>query len=113
MDSTTASRMVLVSGGLMMTYVLIEAAKQHKASEDTFRSLWAVGALTVGLSIFADFVPKIAGPAALLVLVAMVARNTGALGGVLGGAAPRKTTVSKPAPLNTIPRRPETIRGGN
>jgi hypothetical protein len=85
MDSTTASRMVFVSGGLMATYVLIEARGKPQGS---YRQLWAVGALTVGLSVFADFMPKVAGPAALLILVAMVARNTGALGGVIGGAAP-------------------------
>lgn len=113
MDSTTASRMVLVSGGLMATYVLLEASKKHKPSEETFKSLWAVGALTVGLSVFADFMPRVAGPAALLVLAAMAARNTGALGSIIGGVAP-KAAPKKAAPTGGgIGPRPQTIRGGN
>lgn len=92
MNPATANRMVLVSTGAMIAFVLIER-HFNPAQVDTYKRLWAVGALGVGMSLAADFVPQIAGPFALLVLVAMVARNRGQIGRVLDnmkGAAPAK-----------------------
>lgn len=77
--------MVLVSGAGMAVYVLTVAAKEGRPQERTFKSLWAIGLVTLGLAIFADFVPDVAGPFALLVLIAMAVRNTGVLGSVVGG----------------------------
>lgn len=94
MTGEQASRVVFISGAGMATFVLINAKRQGHVGEQTFRSLWAVGALTVGLAIFADFVPEVAGPFALLVLIAMAARNTGSFGSVIGGGG----TQTKKAP---------------
>ncbi len=68
-------------------FTLVQAKRQGRPSEKTFKALWAIGLLTLGLAIFADFAPEVAGPFALLVLIAMAVRNTGALGSVIGGAA--------------------------
>ncbi len=93
MNTATANRMVLVSTGAMIAFVLIER-HFNPAQVDMYKRLWAVGALGVGMSLAADFVPQIAGPFALLVLVAMVARNKGQIGRVLdnmkGGSPPTK-----------------------
>jgi len=90
LTSEQAARVVLISGAGMATFVLIQGSKQHRATEETYKSLWAIGLLTLGLAIFADFVPGVAGPFALLVLIAMAVRNTGALGSVIGGAGARR-----------------------
>lgn len=94
MTSGQAERMVLVAGGIEAGFVLL----RHRHSPDegrAYKSLWAIGLLTLGLSIFADFVPEIAGPFALLVLVAMAARQRGDLGAVLGAAG---ATATGPSP---------------
>ncbi len=87
MTSAQASRVVLISGAGMATFTLVQAKRQGRPSEKTFKALWAIGLLTLGLAIFADFAPEVAGPFALLVLIAMAVRNTGVLGSVIGGAA--------------------------
>jgi hypothetical protein len=76
--------MVLVAGGLEAGFVLAQAKRTKRDRETVARSLYAIGLLTLALSIFADFVPEVAGPFALLVLVALAARSRGALGEVLG-----------------------------
>lgn len=82
-----------MSGAGMATFVLVNAARTGN-HERTYKSLWAIGLLTLGLSVFADFAPEVAGPFALLVLIAMAVRNTGVLGNVIGGGrtAPGRRT---------------------
>ena len=85
MTSAQASRVVLLSGAGMATYVLVLSSRGRYTRERTYRSLWAIGLLTLGLAVFADFLPELAGPFALLILIAMSIRNTGVLGTVLRG----------------------------
>lgn len=94
MTPEQASRVVFVSGTIMAVYVLLRGRKN---GADPFRSLWAVGALTLGLAVAADFAPQVAGPFALLVLVAMIARNRGAIGEVIGTAASSSPPAGVPA----------------
>ena len=96
MTAGGAHKAVLVAGGLMTSYVLLQGASDPAGR---YRQLWAVGALTLGLSVAADFVPEIAGPFALLVLLAAATReaNRGKLGGLIGRPASRQTT-TKTAP---------------
>lgn len=82
MTSSTASKIVLVSGGIMAIWVLITPNEQTA----TFKRLWGIGALTLALSIMADFVPEIAGPFALLVLVAGGTKNKGKIGKTISNA---------------------------
>jgi hypothetical protein len=93
----------------MATFVLIQAKKEGRAGEDTYKSLWAIGLMTLGLAVFADFVPGVAGPFALLVLLAMAVRNTGALGDVIGGAGTKrgKGTAKKSTAKTSAPHAPQ------
>lgn len=117
MTTEQASRVVLLCGAGMGTFVLIQASRTQRPTEATYKSLWAIGLVTLGLAVFADFVPQIAGPFALLVLIAMAARNSGALGSVIGGRQPaRRTSPQQVQPgtrSSTAAQRPSTVRGGN
>lgn len=86
MSSEQAARIVFIAGMLEAGYVLIRASRGGLGEGKTYRSLWAIGLLTLGLAVFADFIPQVAGPFAVLVLVAMVVRNRGELGNVIQGA---------------------------
>lgn len=100
MTSASAARMVLVCGGIEAIYVLVRGP--GLGEEKTYKSLWAIGLLTLGLSIFADFVPEVAGPFALLVLIAMAARSRGELGQVLG-ASRASSTSTRPRSVRREP----------
>lgn len=91
MSPQQAARIVFLAGAVEATYVLI---RHRQGAEGTFKSLWAVGVLTLGLAVFADFVPQVAGPFAILVLIAMAVRNSGELGGVIRGAGAGGGTVA-------------------
>ena len=94
MSEQGAKTVVLVAGGLM--FAAIGIRRQQIA--DPFRFAWAAGVLTLGLSLLADLAPEIAGPFAILVLLAVYWRNRGVLGSVL------------PTPANTatVPATPTT-----
>lgn len=95
MTSATASRVVLVTTGAMVAYALVDR-HFNPASFDLYKRLWGIGAFGLGLSIAADFVPAVAGPFAVLVAVALVARNPGKIGRLIqqasGQPATRPTT---------------------
>jgi hypothetical protein len=75
----TANTIVLLAGGLMFAAIAIKRA----TIPDPFRFAWAAGVITLGLSVLADISPEVAGPAAILVLLAVYTRNKGVLGSVL------------------------------
>lgn len=87
MTPDASKRLVFLAGAGMATYVLIAARGGRKDPERTYKSLWAIGVVTLGLSIVADFAPQVAGPFALLVFLAMAVRNSGQLGTVLQAGA--------------------------
>ena len=95
---------MLACGLVEAGYVLLRA--RHPLPQGrTWRSLWAIGLVTLGLAFFADFVPQVAGPFAVLVLIAMAVRSKGELGQVIGAAgASSGVPSSSPAPT------PHTIR---
>lgn len=84
MDSQQATNTVFITGGVMVVFTL---AEHHfsPADFDLYKQLWAVGALTLVLAITADFVPEVAGPLALLILVAMAIKKGKYLGLVSKG----------------------------
>lgn len=92
MNSPQAARVVLLTGAGLAMFTMIQARRTGRPSEETYKSLWAIGGLTIGLSAAADFAPDLAGPFAVLVLVAAAARNSGALGSVIGGVQPQPAT---------------------
>lgn len=79
MSPATAKTIVLVSGGLMFAMIGI----RRSSFPDPFRSAWAAGVITLGLAVLSDVAPEIAGPFAILVLMAVAWKNKGALGSVL------------------------------
>lgn len=94
MTSAQASRVVFVAGGIEAAFVLARAKRGGISEETTVRSLIAIGILTFGLSFFADLVPEIAGPFAILILVAMAARSRGQIAEVLGFNVPAQAAAS-------------------
>jgi hypothetical protein len=71
---------------LMVAFIGIEA-KRGTATGSTYKKIWAIGVLTLGLGAASDFAPDLVGPFAFLVLIAAYARNQGALGSVIGGTS--------------------------
>ncbi len=82
MSKTGANTIVLLAGGLMFAIVFLKPDK----FQDQFKAAWAAGVITVGLSVVADLAPEIAGPFAILLLMAVYWKNKGALGGVIGSS---------------------------
>lgn len=80
MSERTAKTVVLLAGALMFAAVAIK----RDTIPDPFRFAWAAGVITLGLSVLADISPEVAGPAALLVLIAVYWRNKGVIGSVPG-----------------------------
>lgn len=83
MTQGEASKLVFVGAGV--TAAVVVATTQNE--DDRFKALWAIGLLTIGLAAVADFAPQLAGPFAVLIAVAAVARHPGALGARLGFGA--------------------------
>lgn len=89
MSSQSAKTIVLLAGGLMFAAIGI----RRKQIADPFKFAWAAGVITLGLSVLADVAPEVAGPAALLVLMAVYWKNRAAIGTVLPTGAARTPTV--------------------
>ena len=77
MDSSTAAKTVLIVGGVMAAWVLLT---NDPIAGHTYKRLWGVAALTLVLSIAADFITQVAGPFAILCLVGGATRNKGKIG---------------------------------
>lgn len=65
---------------------------------DPFKFAWAAGVITLFLSVLADVAPEIAGPFAILVLMAVYWKNRGVIGSVL----PKATTAAAGAPPTAV-----------
>lgn len=89
MNAGSAKTTVLVAGGLMLTYIGIQSSR-GRVQGSVYKSVWAIGLLTLLMGVAADFVPEIVGPFAILVVLAAYAKHTGVLGGAISGgvAAP-------------------------
>ncbi len=92
MNPSGAKTIVFISGGTLVALALIKS--KSAADVSTYKAIWAAGLLTTGLSIFADFVPELVGPFAVLIIIAAVVASPGTLGNFIGGAAP--TTAGTP-----------------
>lgn len=111
MTSNEATKLVFVGAGVTAA-VVVASTKDEDAR---FKALWAIGLLTVGLAAVADFAPQLAGPFAVLIAVAAVARHPGSLGSRLGfgpaAAAPRPSGAAGRGGATTSP--PSQGRGGS
>jgi hypothetical protein len=77
----TAKTIVLVTAGFMFAAIGIK----RSTIPDPFKFAWAAGVITLALSLLADIAPEVAGPFAILVLIAVYWKNKGVLGSVLPG----------------------------
>jgi len=112
MSSRTASTLVLLTGGILTAYALLDARSGSVTGEQTYKRIYSSFLATVALGVAADFAPAIVGPFCVLVLLAAWARHKGALGGIISGtvasasgltgptgtATAAKTTTSNTAP---------------
>jgi Na+/proline symporter len=92
-SANTAKAVVLVVGVFMFAAIGI----RKDQISDPFRFAWAAGVILLGLSLLADISPQVAGPLAILVLMAVYWRNRGALGS-LPGLAQGSTSKSSKQP---------------
>lgn len=93
MSPQTAKTIVFVAGGLMFAMIGIKRSE----IPDPFRYAWAAGVITLGLALLADISPEVAGPFAILTLLAVYWKNQGVLGSVLPTTANTKTQPVTPA----------------
>lgn len=103
MDAPQARQIVLISmlgtGGIVV-YDLI--SHQALTGDEKFRAVWSIALLFLLLAILADAVPELAGPAALLVLLAVAIGRGAALNSIVnigsgGGLTPGGAPTSKGA----------------
>lgn len=95
MTSQSARTIVLLVAGFLFAALFVRRDK----IPDPYRYTWAAGIVTLGLSLLADIAPQIAGPFALLVLIAVWYKNRGVVGGVL----PSKANTQTVAPVTRTP----------
>lgn len=93
MDLTQPSRLVnnptkvvVLSGVIMFGLTLAQAWRRPASFKqgEVYRRLFFTGVLTLGLAAAADFVPEVAAPFAILVVVAYIVRYPGAFGSIIG-----------------------------
>lgn len=99
MEAPQARQLVLVSmigtGGVVV-YDLI-SHKDSLGEDQSFRAIWSLALLFMLLAVLADTVPELAGPFALIVLLAVLIGRQGVLGSIVkvGAPAPKKTGGTK------------------
>ena len=98
MSSKGAATLVLLTGGLLVGYALLDARAGGVSSETTYKRIYSSFLATVALGVAADFVPQIVAPVCVLVLSAAWARHKGSLGGIISGTA----TASPQAPAGPV-----------
>jgi hypothetical protein len=95
MDAPQARQLVLVSmlaTGGVISYDLLKH-KDSLGADQSFRAIWSTALLFLLLAILADTVPELAGPFALLVLMAVLIGRQGVLGSIVKvGAQPAPKT---------------------
>lgn len=108
MSATTSRTLVLVAGGLMFAAIGL----RRDRIADPFKFAWAAGVVTLFLSVLADVAPEIAGPFALLVLMAVYWRNRGLIGASTPlGSASRSSSRSSLSGVTSVQPRPSTAGG--
>lgn len=75
---------MLLVGGFMFAAIGI----RRDQIQDPYRFAWAAGVITLGLSVLADIAPEVAGPFAILLLMAVYWKNRGVLGSLPGLQTP-------------------------
>jgi hypothetical protein len=103
MSERSAKTIVLVTGAFLFAAVFLKRDQIH----DQFRYTWAAAVITLGLSVLADLAPEIAGPFALLTLIAVYWRNRGLLGSRTAfGSVIQQGTAAAPSASAPAPSAP-------
>lgn len=97
MEAPQARQVVLISmlgtGGIII-YDIISHKGVELSGDEAFRAVWSLGLLFLLLAMAADTVPGLAGPFALLVLLAVAVGRESALSSIVkvgSKPTPRKT----------------------
>lgn len=100
MGTSTARQLVLISfmviGGVVVYDLLRNKGSLGK--DQSFRAVWSLALLFLLLAILADAAPRLAGPLAVLVTLAVAIGRKGAIGAIVGQGA---TPTAAPAPSAT------------
>lgn len=97
MGKQGATTLVFVMFGVLVAVALLQ--RNSLGESATYKKIWGAGLWSTGLSVFADFAPELVGPMAILVLIAAVARDNGAIGILIGNKpAGKKSTSGQTAP---------------
>ena len=109
MSERTAKTIVLVTAGLMFAAIGLRRGQ----IADPFRFAWAAGVITLFLSLLADVAPEIAGPFAILLLMAVYWRNRGIFSANLPlGSSPAQQAAGSIATGVFSGSKPTTAGGG-
>ena len=92
MSSRSAATLVLITGGLMVTYAALDAKNGTVTADVTYKRIYSSFLATAALGIAADFVPEIVGPFAILIIVAAWAKHKGVLGGIISSSTKAAST---------------------
>jgi hypothetical protein len=88
-DKVQARKLVLVSV-LLLAVISVYRDRRRTDSAGTFRVFWGVGVVGMFLSLLADFLPTIAGPFAVLVVLGSLTNGGDkALQSLLGAIVPQ------------------------
>lgn len=88
-DKVQARKMVLV-GVLLLAVISVYRDRGKQDSAGTFRVFWGAGVVGMFLSLLADFVPTIAGPFAILIVLGSLTNGGDkALQSLLGTIVPQ------------------------
>ena len=97
MSSRSAATLVLLTGGLLITYALLDGRNAAVPSTTTYKRIYSSFLATVALGVAADLVPEIVGPFAILIIVAAWAKHKGVLGGIISNSATPAASTSAAA----------------
>ena len=93
MAQSQAARTVFIAGALMAGVTIIEDHK-NPGAVTVYKRLFALGVLTLGLSVAADWAPQLIVPFAIAIVVAFTLGNPGFLSGALTGTGTAADTSS-------------------
>lgn len=79
MSGSKPQQTVFIAFAILGALVLTKAVR-NPGSSSTYKQLWAVGVLTLGLAAAADFAPQVVVPFAVAAVIGFTIRNPGILG---------------------------------
>lgn len=87
MSGSRPQQTVFVAFAILASLVLAKAVR-NPGQASSYKQLWAVGVLTLGLAAAADFAPQLVAPFAVATVIGFVVRNPGILGPLISPSTP-------------------------